>query len=426
MALDTEVVRLLVAAALGLFLGLEREWSEKDAGVRTFSLAALLGATFEILARPGLLVTGALLVASVGLVLSVRGLTEHGGLSLTTAVSLLVAYGAGVLVGAGLLLEGVTVAVVSALVLALKRELHGFAETLSREEVRAASEFAVLAFVVYPLLPAEPQVFAFAGRELSVEPRVGWLMVVSVAGLGIVNYAVVRLYGSRGLAVTGFFGGLASSTAVVGSTLDHLRKNPDAADYALAAVLLANAAMAVRNLVIALAFTLTPGPLTAGQPTTGPLLGLALPLGTLALGSVGVAVLVADWEERVPLPLDSPFTLRYALGFGGLFLAVVVAGGVAQTTLGAAGLLVTALLTGLVSSAGATTSVVLLYRSGAVSAETAVLAVLLATGASIAVKVGLTLSAPDRRFTLRVAGLSAGLFAVAGGVALGVAVLGWG
>ena len=48
--LSEPVVRLLIAAALGLFLGLEREWSEKSAGVRTFSLLTLSGASATLLA----------------------------------------------------------------------------------------------------------------------------------------------------------------------------------------------------------------------------------------------------------------------------------------------------------------------------------------------------------------------------------------
>jgi len=403
--LDGSVGRLAVAAALGLFLGLEREWSEKAAGVRTLSLVALLGAVFVTLASPGLLAVGALAVAALGTTLALRGLVAGSeGLSLTTAATMLIAYGAGALVGTGRLIEGVSVAVGSSLLLVLRRELHGLADALTREEVRSASEFAVLAFVAYPLLPAGTRTVTLAGQSVSVEPRVVWAMVVFVAGIGVVNYTLVRLYGGRGIAVTGFLGGLASSTAVVGSTLDHVRGHPEAADYGLAAVLLANAAMALRNLAIAVGFTLS----------AAPLVGAVLPLGAVVVGSVLVAWWSADWSGRVDLDLDSPFTLRYALGFGGLFLAVVLAGGLAQATLGAAGLVLTAAVAGLVSSAGATTSAVLLYRAGSVSPETAVLAVLVATLSSIAVKVGLTLAAAERSFGLRVAGWSAAVAALAG------------
>ena len=403
--LDEGVVRLLIAAALGLFLGLEREWSEKPAGIRTLSLVALLGAVFVTLESPGLLAVGLLAVAALGTVLALRGIVHSDeGLSLTTVATMLVAYGAGALVGSGRLLEGVSVAVVSSLVLVLRRELHGLADALTREEVRSASEFAVLSFVAYPLLPAGPQTVTLAGQDVTVEPRVVWAMVVFVAGVGIVNYTLVRLYGGRGIAVTGFLGGLASSTAVVGSTLDHVRSDPAAADYGLAAILLANAAMALRNLAIVVGFTLS----------AAPLVDAVLPLGAVVVGSVLVAWWIADWSERVDLNLESPFTLRYALGFGGLFLVVIVAGGLAQATLGAAGLILTAAAAGLVSSAGATTSVVLLYRAGSVDPSTAVLAVLAATLTSIAVKVGLALTTAERSFGVRVAGWSAAVVALAG------------
>ncbi|WP_255195583.1 MgtC/SapB family protein [Halorarius litoreus] len=407
--LNEQVVRLVLAAALGLFLGLEREWSDKAAGIRTLSLTSLLGAVFVVVGSEPLLVVGGILVVVQGALLSGRGLlVEEEGLSLTTGVSMLVAYGVGALVASGFVIEGVTVAVVSSLLLVLKRELHTVAHGLSREEVRSASEFAVLAFVVFPILPAEPIALTFAGLELSVELRVVWLMVVTVAAIGIANYAIVKTYGGRGVAITGFFGGLASSTAVVGTMLDHVRQRPAAVSYAVAAVLLANAAMATRNLAIALAFTVE----------TGALLQVVLPLGTVVVGSVVVALLAADWRERVDIELETPFRLRYALGFGGVFLLIVVAGGVAQGQFGTLGLYVTAAVAGLVSSAGATTSVVLLYRSGAIAGEVASVAILLATAASIAVKVGLTTVASNREFTLRVAGYSAGLLVLAGATAV--------
>jgi uncharacterized membrane protein (DUF4010 family) len=416
-SLDEPVVRLALAAALGLFLGLEREWSEKPAGIRTFSLTTLLGALFtQVASDPAvgnvLLVVGGVLVVAQGVLLAVQGLQREGGdaLSLTTSVSLLVAYGVGVLVGEGFVLSAVAVAVISTTLLVLKRELHGFAGGLQREELRSTAEFAIIAFVVFPLLPAGSYDLPVLG--VAVEPRLIWLIVVTVAGIGIVNYAIVQTYGGRGIAVTGFFGGLASSTAVVGSMLTYVRRGDDAIPYGVAAVLLADAAMALRNLVIALAFTVS-GEL---------LVGAVVPLGVLILGSVAVAGYTADWSETVDVELASPFSLRNALGFGGVFLAVVVAGKIAQSTFGTAGLYVTSLLSGLVSSAGATASAVLLYSRGDIAGTEAVVAVLLATAASVAVKAGLAAAGPSA-FVRRVAGWSAVLLFASGLVTAGLALL---
>jgi uncharacterized membrane protein (DUF4010 family) len=407
---DPDVVRIVLAAALGLFLGLEREWSHKSAGVRTFALISLTAAVFTVLDRDLLLVVGAVLVVVQGVLLAAQGLfEEEGGLSLTTMISMLVAYGVGALVGEGQILAGVTVAVLSSLLLVLKRELHSFAWGLTREELRSASEFAILAFVVFPLLPADPVTVDLGQLSVDVELQVIWLMVVTVAGIGIVNYAIVQSYGGRGIAVTGFFGGLASSTAVVGTMLDHVRQRPKAATYAVAAILLADAAMALRNLVIAVAFTFS--------PSVDPLFEAVIPLGAVIVGSVVVAALTADWSEPVEMDLDSPFSLRNALTFGALFLLIVVAGGIAQAQFGNTGLFVASALTGLVSSAGATTSAVLLYRGGAIGTTTATVAILAATAASIVVKAGLTAASPDRQFAYRVTVWSSVVLAL-GGVAV--------
>ncbi|MFB6140518.1 MAG: MgtC/SapB family protein [Halosimplex sp.] len=408
--LDTEVLQITLAGVLGLFLGLEREWSHKSAGVRTFSLISILGAAFTVLGSIPLVVVGGVMVVVQGALLAVRGLLaeteEEEGLSLTTSMSMLVAYGVGTLVASGFTLEAVTVTVFSALLLVLKRELHSFAWGMSRTELRSAAEFAILAFVIYPLLPARSYDLGHGDLTVSVEPRVIWLMVVTVAGIGIVNYAIVQTYGSRGIAVTGFFGGLASSTAVVGAMLDHVEQRPAVSSYAVAAILLADAAMAARNLVIALVFTVPTGLLT----------GAVVPLGSVIVGSVAIAAYTADWGENLEMDLESPFSLRNVLGFGGLFLIVIVAGGLAAARFGRLGFYVTAALTGLVSSAGATTSAVILYRGGGLSAEAAVFAVLLATASSIVVKAGLTFAGPDREFAVKTATVSTLLLVTAGAV----------
>ena len=419
--LDETVVRLALAGALGMFLGLEREWSQKSAGIRTFSLISLLGAVFTLLASEteigeGLLVLGGLLVIVQGVLLAVQGLLDEDGetgLSLTTSVSMLVAYGIGALVAAGFILEGVTVAVLSSLLLVLKRELHEFAWGLSREEMRSTTEFAILAFVVYPLLPAEwnPEI---AGIVIPLEPQVIWLMVVAVAGIGIVNYAIVSTYGGRGIAVTGFFGGLASSTAVVGTMLDHVRQRPEAASYAVAAILLANAAMAARNLAIAVGFTVDSG--------SDVLFEAIIPLGAVIVIAFAIAATTADWRESGPIELESPFSMKNALAFGAVFLVVLVFGSLAETWFGTLGFYATAVASGFVSSAGATTSAVVLYRGGQLGAAEATIAILLATVSSILVKTLLASTSPNHDFRKQVAAYSA-LLLVGGALASIIVVI---
>jgi uncharacterized membrane protein (DUF4010 family) len=369
--LDTNVAKLVLATALGMFLGLEREWSQKSAGIRTFALVSLAAAVFSLVDEPGLLVVGGALVVASAVLLAVRSFVEADvdGLSLTTSASMLVAYGVGVLVAAGLFIESVTVAVLSSLLLVLKRELHEFAWGLSREEVRSAVEFTILAFVVFPLLPAET-----VDPWGAVQPRLVWSLVVAVSAIGFVNYVLVKRYQGRGYAVTGFFGGLVNSTAVVAEMAKRARGRADLREIAVGSILLANAAMALRNAAVVAAFA----------PEAALVVGV--PLGAITVAGIGVAVWRSDWRTSMEAELTSPFSLRNALTFGGLFLVVLLASAIAERTFGAGGFVATAFLAGLVSSGTSTTTAVSLLGTGQIGVDAAVAGVVAGTAASVLVK----------------------------------------
>ncbi|WP_243645234.1 MgtC/SapB family protein [Natrarchaeobius chitinivorans] len=370
--IDTTVANLVIATLLGLFLGLEREWSQKTAGIRTFALISLLGAVFVVVDYDGLLIIGGILIIAHAVLLAIRSFIqeEHEGLSLTTSVSMLVAYSIGVLVAEGLYLEGVTVAVMSSLLLVLKRELHEFAWGLSKEEVRSATEFVVLAFVIYPLLPNETM-----GPWNAIQPRVIWILVIAISAIGFVNYILVKQYEGRGIAFTGFFGGLVNSTAVIAEMAKRATRDPSLTGLAVGAILLANAAMAIRNAVVVAAFI------------PSEVLTVGLPLGAIAVTGVLLSMYTSDWTADLETDLQSPFSLRNALTFGGLFLIVLLVSAGAQEIIGASGFVMATFLAGLVSSGTAATTAVTLVSTGQITPETGVLGVIAGTAASISVKV---------------------------------------
>ncbi|WP_256403434.1 MgtC/SapB family protein [Halorubrum salinum] len=369
--LQTNVAKLALATALGMFLGLEREWSHKSAGIRTFALISLSAAVFSLVDSDGLLIVGGILIVVIAVLLAVRSFVESDveGLSLTTSVSMLVTYGVGALVANEFFIEAVTVAVLSSLLLVLKRELHQFAWGLSREEVRSAVEFTILAFVVFPLLPTET-----VDPWGAIQPRLVWSLVVAVSGIGFVNYVLVKRYQSRGYAVTGFFGGLVNSTAVVAEMAKRARGREDLRRVAVGSILLANAAMALRNAAVVAVFV----------PDAALVVGV--PLGAITVVGVAVAVWRSDWETPIETDLTSPFSLRNALTFGALFLAVLFVSAGAERAFGAGGFVATSFLSGLVSSGTSTATAVSLLGTGQIGVETAVAGVIAGTVASILVK----------------------------------------
>lgn len=370
------VTKIVFAAALGLLLGTEREWAQKPAGMRTFTIITLIATVMTIVDRPALLMLGGALVVFQGGVFAVRGLLyESENYLLTTAVAMILAYGVGVLIGEGMFFEGVLVGVLATLFLVLRRELHRFAEGLTREEIRSTIEFAVIAFVVFPLLPNEP-----IGPWGAINLQAVWLLVVAVSAIGFVNYLIVQWYGTKGIAVTSFSGGIVNSAAVVGELVSRTRNNTDVSEVAVGAILLANAAMALRDLFIATAFV----------PELFPALGG--PLIAIVLSGVILSYLMSDWSADIDLEFESPFNLLTALKFGGLFLVVLILSAGAQDLFGSSGFLVSSFFSGLISSGAVTTSAVLLVQSGQLSVATAAYGVVTGVSASILVKVGLAMS----------------------------------
>ncbi|UVE50076.1 MgtC/SapB family protein [Haloferax larsenii] len=418
LSIDPTVSRLFIAAALGMFLGLERERSKKTAGMRTFTLTSLIGGLAVVLDSGIVLAIGGLLVVVQAALLGGRGLVEWNGrpaaeeavateeigpvaateddddddgvsLSLTTSTSLLVAYGVGAAVVAGYVIEGVVVALTSSLLLVLRRELHGFAHRLTTDEVRSAIELAIIAFVVYPLLPNRP-----LGPWDAVRPQTVWLLVVAVSAIGFVNYVIIKRYGERGIAITGFFGGLVNSTAVIGEIAGRTQRNPSIRPLAVGAILMADAAMAIRNLSLIVVFV----------PEIA--LEVGLPLGLIGLVGVSYALHSREWSVDLDVAFESPFSLKSALRFGLFFLVVLLASAAAQETFGTTGFVVTSFLGGFVSSGSVVTTVVTLYGGGQIGSTTAVVGVLAGTAASIFVKILLAASV-DRTLLAPVARKSA-------------------
>jgi putative Mg2+ transporter-C (MgtC) family protein len=130
------LIRLVLAAVLGLALGLEREWRGKSAGLRTHALIALSGA---LLTRSGLMLHAEIEAAggSADPLRVVQGIAQalgfigaglvfvarRGGVkNLTTAASLWLSAGIGIVAGAGQYGLAISTTVIGLLLLLADRE----------------------------------------------------------------------------------------------------------------------------------------------------------------------------------------------------------------------------------------------------------------------------------------------------------------
>lgn len=370
--------RVLLALAIGTFVGIEREQRGHPAGLRTFGLTAVLGCMGG-LEGPSFALASLGLVALLVTFLNLQALRdEEHGKELTTSVALIVTGFLGVLCGQGHTLTPVAIAVVTTALLAWKGTLRDFSSALTEQELRSAILLAMLTFVIYPALPSG----GFGPQEALI-PREAWMIVILIAGIGFVNYVLLKAYGSRGADLASFLGGLVNSTVTVNEHAVRVRDGGEPmVKLAARGIVIANSAMLLRNAV--LLGVLAPGTLAkAWLPYT--LMGGCLMAFTLA----GKNEASPDSAAKgLPL-LTSPFSLEAAFKFGAILMALQLASVGAQQALGELGVYGTAFLGGLISSASAVGAVAGLAAHGDMASVVAARAAVAAAIASIAVTVPL-------------------------------------
>jgi MgtC family/Domain of unknown function (DUF4010) len=205
----TPVVAVQLAASLciGMLVGIEREWANKELGLRIFAFVSVLGMLSAHL--PNALAS----VAFVGVLLliaasDVRNFLSARPLELTTSSAALLVFVAGYLVGSGHVFTPVASAIIITMLLAWKLELRKFAGELKLEEIRSAVVLGLLGFVVYPIIPDR-----FVDPWQLFNPRAAWVIVIVIAGIGFLNYVLLKLYSTRGVYLSAFLSGLVNSTA---------------------------------------------------------------------------------------------------------------------------------------------------------------------------------------------------------------------
>jgi uncharacterized membrane protein (DUF4010 family) len=408
------LARLALALGLGLLTGIERERRRKEAGLRTFAFAALLGAVGGLLGEPyALLALGLLGILLV--LLNIETIRTGEGAEITTSAALLVTGYVGVLAGLGHAFTATALGVAVAALLAWKEPLAGFSRALTDAELRSAILLAILAFIVYPVLPS-----GSVDPWHLIDARAAWVTVILIAALGFVNYVLLKLYGARGILLGSFFGGLINSTVTVTDLAERVESPNDAfSGLAFRGVALATGAMLLRNAV--LLAVISP---SAGLAAAGPLVLMMAATFLMALfrrGSSGRPI--RDAGAAVAGQLRSPFSLQAALKFGLIFLALQVIGTLAERALGQTGFYAVSVAGGLVSSASAVASAATLAASGALTPQVAATGALLASIASGVINLPIVArAANDHRLTRRVAAVLATLV-IAGALGMGVQLL---
>ncbi|MCV3205482.1 MgtC/SapB family protein [Mesorhizobium sp. YC-39] len=407
--MDSLIARLGLALAIGLLVGLERGWRERDApdrsrtaGIRTFGISGLLGgilaALADALGAVSVLVGGFIAFAAIFAWYKAREAAHDEDFSVTSVITGLGVFALGALSVAGDYRAAAAGGAALAAILASREVLHGLLKRLTWIELRSALILAVMTAIVLPLLP---------NRTLDpwggFNPWEVWFLTVLMASISFAGYVAVRVLGTtRGLLVSSLVGAIVSSTAV---TLALARNATSASNPLPLAGAASLAAMVSVLRVCAVVLIIEPSVfIPAGIPAIAAALGFAA-CGALLLARAGRG-------HKSGALARNPFELGPLLLFALLFAVVATASAALATQFGGRGLLASSALAGTFDVDVSVLSALRLVKHS-VPVETVGQAVLAALAANAIGRLFLAIFAGPVRFWLPLVGAT--LIAAAAG-----------
>lgn len=374
--------QFLTSLAIGLLIGLERERNPSaKAGLRTFALVAVFGTLAALLSTklntPWILITGMIAITGMIIAAYLNSPTQESDPGTTTVIALLLCYGLGAMIWFDLATLAVMIAIGITALLYFKPELRGMSQRLTRRDLVAVLQFSVLTFIVLPILPDQSY-----GPYNAFNPHQAWLMVVLISGLSLAGYSALHFVGTRyGAPLLGVFGGLASSTATTLIYSKHGKSNQAMQSLAASVIVIASMVVLVRLFVVSsvLAYGSLPAliPLFAG--------------GLFA----GLIVALYNWRKmsratELYIPeTANPAELHAALGFGLLYVVVLLGTAWMADVAGSQGLYAVAFVSGLTDVDAIVLSSLRLLNLGQLSEQQAVIAIAIGFLANLAFKFGM-------------------------------------
>ena len=377
-----DLTTLGIAFGLGLLVGLQREKANSElAGVRTFTLIAILGVLAGFLSRDyqnpyilpvlGVALTSLLVAANF---IKIKVFTNPD-VGQTTEVAALLMFAIGAYLVMGDRVLGIVIGVSMSVLLYVKERLHGFINRLQEKDLSAIMTFAGISLVVLPILPNKTY-----GPYNVLNPQNIWLMITLIVGLSVLGYFIYKFVGKKlGIISNGVLGGLISSTA---TTVSYARKTVDTASISKMAAFVITVASA-----ISLARVMVEIGVVIPEKLPVILLPLMVEFVVMALICLGMfySINKDSKDDTMPEP-ENPAEFKSALVFGLLYGAILLAVAFANEEFGDDALYIVAIISGLTDVDAITLSLSQLIKIDALNVSTGWKLILLASLSNLVFK----------------------------------------
>ncbi|WP_447400271.1 MgtC/SapB family protein [Vibrio harveyi] len=396
---------LFVALLLGAIVGTQRGWVMRNsvegsrvAGIRTFSLVGLLGGLVGILANLytplllGFALIALVILACIAFVIQQK---KSEDISITGVVSLVIAFVLGSLAVSGEPVLAAAAAVITAVVLDNKRELHQALQRLQEYELDAALRLLLISIVLLPLLPNQAY-----GPWNALNPYEIWWMVVLIASISFVGYFAIKIGGAkRGILFTSVFAGLSSSTALT-LQFSHLSREQSSISPLLASGILLSCGTMFPRLLIVLS-VINPQLVTLLWPIVM-IMMIALYFPAWWIWRRSEVGKVEQSNKQT-----NPLALQSALFFGVVLAVIMLLSHALSDLFGNAGVLILSALSG-ITDVDAISLALGRQSTQPLSVETAALGILIAASVNTVVKMGMVVAIGDKALWRRVAPVMVG------------------
>ncbi|MCQ9075581.1 MULTISPECIES: MgtC/SapB family protein [Vibrio] len=396
---------LFVALLLGAIVGTQRGWVMRNsvegsrvAGIRTFSLVGLLGGLVGILANLytplllGFALIALVILACIAFVIQQR---KSEDISITGVVSLVITFVLGSLAVSGEPVLAAAAAVITAVVLDNKRELHQALQRLQEYELDAALRLLLISIVLLPLLPNQAY-----GPWNALNPYEIWWMVVLIASISFVGYFAIKIGGAkRGILFTSVFAGLSSSTALT-LQFSHLSREQSSISPLLASGILLSCGTMFPRLLIVLS-VINPQLVTLLWPIVM-IMMIALYFPAWWIWRRSEVGKVEQSNKQT-----NPLALQSALFFGVVLAVIMLLSHALADLFGNAGVLILSALSG-ITDVDAISLALGRQSTQTLSVETAALGILIAASVNTVVKMGMVVAIGDKALWRRVAPVMVG------------------
>lgn len=377
-------LRFGVALTIGFMIGLQREYAFREkqqdllAGERTFALMALAGSLAAMIADifdSSFVFLGVIFLVGIFTAIAYFIDAWRGQVGLTTEIAILITILIGALCYWDHLALAAALGIITTVLLTVKIETDRLVRVLTREDIFAALQFAVISLVILPVLPKEsnlPPPFDV------LSPFRIWLMVVFISGINFIGYFAIKFVGpERGIGLTGLLGGLVSSTGVTLGFSERSNRESSLAKPFSLAIMISWTVMFARVLVEVGVLNLE-------------LLQLVWP-PIAAAGVVGLLYCVylhmsQRTTEKDTLEFSNPFDLVSAIKFGLLYAVILLIARAGQLYFGETGVYISSLVSGLADVDAITISLAQLSMEGTVSEIVAAQSIVIATIANTTAK----------------------------------------